>query len=96
MEEGSEDIKRRHPDLNRGIEVLQTSALPLGYAAVLLYPLEQAGFPGGLSALCMERETGVEPATPTLARWCSTTELFPQKVLLPDLFLFTNKTFYFI
>jgi hypothetical protein len=24
---------RRHPDLNWGIEVLQTSALPLGYAA---------------------------------------------------------------
>ena len=28
-----ETLKRRHPDLNRGIEVLQTSALPLGYAA---------------------------------------------------------------
>jgi hypothetical protein len=26
--------KRRHPDLNWGIEVLQTSALPLGYAAI--------------------------------------------------------------
>ena len=25
--------KRRHPDSNRGIKVLQTSALPLGYAA---------------------------------------------------------------
>src|ERR1700756_5096637 len=25
-----------------------------------------------------ERETGFEPATPTLARSCSTTELFPQ------------------
>ena len=25
--------RRRHPDLNRGMEVLQTSALPLGYAA---------------------------------------------------------------
>ncbi len=25
----------------------------------------------------MERETGVEPATPTLARSCSTTELLP-------------------
>ncbi|MDI3534722.1 MAG: hypothetical protein PWQ82_1087 [Thermosediminibacterales bacterium] len=25
---------RRHPDLNRGIKVLQTSALPLGYAAM--------------------------------------------------------------
>ena len=26
-------IWRRHPDLNRGIEVLQTYALPLGYVA---------------------------------------------------------------
>ena len=26
-------IWRRHPDLNRRMEVLQTSALPLGYAA---------------------------------------------------------------
>ena len=25
---------RRHPDLNWGMEVLQTSALPLGYAAL--------------------------------------------------------------
>ena len=25
---------RRHPDLNRGIKVLQTSALPLGYVAI--------------------------------------------------------------
>lgn len=41
------------------VEVLQTSALPLGYAAVL------------------ERETGFEPATSTLARLHSTTELLP-------------------
>lgn len=27
----------------------------------------------------MERETGFEPATPALARQCSTTELFPQE-----------------
>ena len=26
---------RRHPDLNRGIKVLQTLALPLGYSALL-------------------------------------------------------------
>ena len=25
---------RRHPDLNRGIRVLQTHALPLGYSAL--------------------------------------------------------------
>ena len=30
---------RRHPDLNRGIRVLQTRALPLGYVAILYYML---------------------------------------------------------
>ena len=29
---------RRHPDLNRGIKVLQTLALPLGYSALFLAP----------------------------------------------------------
>jgi hypothetical protein len=29
----------------------------------------------------MERETGFEPATPALARQCSTTELFPHRML---------------
>ncbi len=47
--------------MNRRIAVLQTAALPLGYAA----PKK------------MERETGFEPATSTLARSHSTTELFP-------------------
>ena len=42
------------------IAILQTAALPLGYAADK-----------------MERETGFEPATSTLARSCSTTEPFP-------------------
>ncbi len=28
---------------------------------------------------CLERETGFEPATPALARQCSTAELFPRK-----------------
>src|SRR5262245_53202457 len=31
----------------------------------------------GQSRVGVERETGLEPATPTLARWCSTTELLP-------------------
>ena len=53
---------RRRSDLNRCIEVLQTSALPLGYAA---------------RKKKMERETGFEPATSTLARLHSTAELFP-------------------
>ena len=32
----------------------------------------------------LERETRFELATPTLARLCSTTELFPHRVLLRD------------
>ncbi len=44
------------------VRVLQTRALPLGYAAV-----EK-----------VERKTGFEPATPTLARSYSTTELLPK------------------
>ncbi len=51
---------RRQSESNRRIAVLQTTALPLGYAAKK-----------------MERETGFEPATSTLARSHSTTELFP-------------------
>ncbi len=47
--------------MNRRITALQAVALPLGQAA-LFY---------------MERETGFEPATSTLARSHSTTELFP-------------------
>ena len=47
------------------VRVLQTRALPLGYAAYM--------------STNMERKTGFEPATPTLARLYSTTELLPQK-----------------
>ena len=47
------------------IKVLQTSALPLGYAANIF----------------LERKTGFEPATPTLARLYSTTELLSQEWL---------------
>ncbi len=50
--------------MNRRITALQAVALPLGQAA-LFYKS------------CVERETGVEPATSTLARSHSTTELFP-------------------
>ncbi len=61
---------RRHPDLNRGVRVLQTLALPLGYGAKK-----------NSAELCLERETRFEPATSTLARWRSTTELFPHNEL---------------
>ena len=53
--------------MNWRIEVLQTSALPLGYSAIL------------------ERKTGFEPATFTLARWHSTVESFPQMVARPGI-----------
>src|SRR6266545_5020702 len=87
---------RRRSESNRCIEVLQTSALPLGYAAgprtlygaVAENSTEWTGdcqsraqwsgpAPSRGPAHGMERETGVEPATSTLARLHSTTELFP-------------------
>ena len=55
---------RRHPDLNWGIKVLQTSALPLGYGAEYVR-IEQVD-------PLVERITGLEPATSTLARSRST------------------------
>ena len=58
------------------MEVLQTSALPLGDGA------DQTVTAGPATRLDvaseeLERETGFEPATSTLARSHSTTELFP-------------------
>ena len=57
------------PGFEPGMEVLQTSALPLGDGALKaeLKDLRKN----------MERETGFEPATSTLARSHSTTELLP-------------------
>ena len=40
----------------------------------------------------MERKTGFEPATPTLARWCSTTELLPHEMYV----VFKNLAIYSI
>ena len=64
------------------MEVLQTSALPLGYAASVL-----------------ERETGFEPATSTLARLHSTTELLPlnekEPYALPFFLSIKNCGFFF-
>ena len=56
---------RRHPDLNRGIKVLQTLALPLGYSAILACP---KAFDKIKTVRMLERETRFEPATFTLAR----------------------------
>ena len=59
--------------MNRRITVLQTAALPLGYAAIF-----GAGASSPATLLFLERETGFEPATSTLARLHSTAELFPR------------------
>ena len=40
--------------------------------------LNHLGTPPLAGKRLLERETGFEPATPTLARSCSTTELFPR------------------
>ena len=64
----SHHLLRRGPDSNRRIKVLQTSPLPLGY---------RAPQPTGEWNQNLERETGFEPATSTLARSHSTTELLP-------------------
>jgi hypothetical protein len=65
------------PGFEPGMEVLQTSALPLGYGADRTVPrdVNTPATAGGKEKL--ERETGFEPATSTLARSHSTTELFP-------------------
>jgi hypothetical protein len=79
---------RRRPDSNRWIRVLQTLALPLGYVAETgrgRSPRPQVLAESGRRPRSrrdnLERETGFEPATPTLARLCSTTELFPPNKL---------------
>ena len=61
------------------MEVLQTSALPLGDGAVRLVSAGSSHprLALGCEERRLERETGFEPATSTLARSHSTTELFP-------------------
>ena len=49
------------PRFELGVKLLQSSALPLGYGALVI----------------MERKTGIEPATLALARRCSTAEPLP-------------------
>src|SRR5215212_5217327 len=91
------DLKRfgleAPPGFEPGMEVLQTSALPLGYGAEegrarvscteglgLAHLRGYAASAGDFRLLLrrkLERETGFEPATSTLARSHSTTELFP-------------------
>ena len=75
---------RRRSESNRRIKVLQTSALPLGYAASPSKEEARATpsiWNGDLAGNVLERETGFEPATSTLARSHSTAELLPLEVI---------------
>jgi hypothetical protein len=65
---------RRGSESNRRIKVLQTSPLPLGYRAPAVGEW-LLGYQRCIKIL--ERETGFEPATSTLARSHSTAELLP-------------------
>jgi hypothetical protein len=70
---GNEELEARG-GIEPPIEVLQTSALPLGDRALRgtgNKPPPRRGFQS------LERETGFEPATSTLARSHSTAELLP-------------------
>ena|GEM_PF-5991934 len=66
------------PGFEPGMEVLQTSALPLGDGALKVELND-------LRKEIMERETGFEPATSTLARSHSTTELLPHTPRSPQI-----------
>src|ERR1700758_2058699 len=74
---------RRGSESNRRIKVLQTSPLPLGYRAPALANSVPKpswcvfGARASWKQRNLERETGFEPATSTLARSHSTTELLP-------------------
>ena len=77
-------IWRRGPGSNRRIKVLQTSPLPLGYRALRPTHAQLAMQDTQIDLwsvpqkeVFLERETGVEPATSSLARKHSTTELLP-------------------
>src|SRR5437016_5711887 len=65
------------PGFEPGIEVLQTSALPLGDGADQTVARDPSRPRPRAGREKVERETGFEPATSTLARSHSTTELFP-------------------
>ena len=55
------------PRFELGVELLQSSALPLGYVAVWITVARFAPV-----IFCMEQVTRLELATSTLARWRST------------------------
>jgi hypothetical protein len=64
----------------------EAEVLPLNYTRIIGGGTRIRTGDEGFADLCLttwlcrreKRKTGLEPATPTLARWCSTTELLPQ------------------
>jgi hypothetical protein len=64
----------------------EAEVLPLNYTRTIGGGTRIRTGDEGFADLCLttwlcrqeKRKTGLEPATPTLARWCSTTELLPQ------------------
>ena len=60
------------PGFEPGVKALQASALPLGHVATIFYNKSRSIWRCDRLEQAMERTTGFEPATPTLARWCST------------------------
>ena len=67
-----QDVHRKSmeakPGFEPGVKALQASALPLGHFA----DMQRAEKKESALKQAMERTTGLEPATPTLARLCST------------------------
>ena len=74
---------RHHPDLNRGVKVLQTSALPLGYGAKKIWsglrgsnppprPWQGRALPNELNPRKMVPPIGIEPTTRGFSVPCST------------------------
>ena len=74
--------------MNPRLQPWQGCTLPLSYSRVeattrfelVIRILQTLALPLGYVAIYMERETGFEPATSTLARLHSTTELLPRGV----------------
>jgi hypothetical protein len=74
---GSRKNWRRRPDLNRGWRFCRPLPYHLATAPKVRVSRGGESTRARVSERKMERETGFEPATSTLARSHSTTELFP-------------------
>ena len=72
------DFWRRGADSNRRIKVLQTSPLTTWVPRLGFDPSGQRHSAASPTRKILERETGFEPATSTLARSHSTAELLPR------------------